>query len=357
MGNGHSRGSSDSLVYRIRYNDPSLTELGLTTSLDDELESVIQCLPRNRTITSAVLFGAFTSHVLQQTKWNQFVQALISVQSLRQVELLETSVPFDTLRQLLQKPTLETLAVTDGIQLGSVTAKAIAQLGASIQEQRQRGECQLLEFVWECKYSTILLHGQHSTTSRSICHLLDPLLSALGSLSSLTLLGLVNSNLDKLPLSPLMSPGTLFQFVSQHRSSLQILDLSGCGLMDEHFQALREALSPSSPTASSTEDPYCVLERLHLQRNLATIHGLEGNLLPLVKSNSSRRLRILVTDATGTPLQEQLELWLYWRQQVREPLGRNPTRRDLGRMVVRMSDGRPDILFLLLREYPEIYFL
>ena len=105
------------------------------------------------------------------------------------------------------------------------------------------------------------------------------------SLSDLSLFGLVNSDMEEPPLlssRALLSSSALFRFGSQRRRSLQTLDLSGCGLTDKHFQALQAAFSRSSlyPASSFMDDePYCVLQNLHLQRNLATPHGLEA-LLP-----------------------------------------------------------------------------
>lgn len=415
MGNtGHysSRGgggASSSLVYRIRYNDPSLTELGLTAALENndgsgdghqysrpnELDAVIRYLPHNRTIRSAVLFDAFTAHVLQQTKWKDFIQALASVQSLRQVELLETSVPFDTLRQLLQNnPTLETLAVTDGIELGSVTVQAIAELSSTIREQQeqlqlQEGEashCRLKEFVLECNFSAIVRILSSSTTTtydddkhdNDTSRLLDPLLSAMASsCSNLSLLGLINSGLKEelQPSLTLVSPDVLFQFARTCRHSLKTLGLSGCGLNNEHFRALQAAFSPSiscsttsaSASASAShseesissveEESYSAIEQLQLQRNLATDDGFEALLEWVQQSShhSSGRLRELATDAKGN-LQDQLELWVFWNHCVRRPLGRYPPRYALGHMVARMAE-HPDSLFLLLRHFPEIYCL
>ena len=374
MGNGHS--TSDSLPYRIRYNDPSLTELGLTTALDGELDAVIGALPRNRTIRSAVLFDAFTAHVLQRTLWWNFLDSLVAAKSLQQVEFLETDVPLETLRiLLLQKPTLETLAVSDGIQLGSITPDAIRRLGAAILERQHAASLQLREFVWECNFDSVLhCFPDRSNTCPAI---LDPLLAPLGGLPNLELLGLVNSchSTDETrttvttPSQPLLSPNGLFQFCSPRRHTLHTLDLSGCGLQDEHFVMLRKALmfqqkqhqhlSPVSKTAASVSEEQprpsgsiIALKRLQVQRNHATDMGLE-ELVKLAESNET--LQTLISDATGS-LQQRIELWLAWNQRVRVTLGQEPSLRALGTMAVSLRES-PEFLFLLLRKYPQLYYL
>ncbi len=325
MGNSHL-GPSNSLVYQIRYNDLSLTELGLTSALgDEELKSVIQALPSNRTIRSAVFFDAFTSHVLRQVLWKDFVLALVSVPSLRQVELLETSVPLQSINYLIQTPTLQTLAVTDGIELGTITPCSLAQLGVTLQNQRCS---ELQEFVWECKFPIIE-------------NFLDALLSGLAGCSQLKLLGLVNSSFSVATV-PLLGINRLLEFCLHRRSTLETLDLSGCGLTDRHLQRIQKGLSESKVA--------CVIQRLHLQRNSATKDGLKF-ILELVKSNS--RLQILIADLNES-LQETFEVWLSWNKHVREPLGREPARHILGCMILRMKE-QPDFLFLLLQHYPDIY--
>lgn len=340
MGNSLHHGISGSLPYRIRYNDSSLTELGLTTSLDeDELKSVIQALPRNHTIRVVVMFDSFTSHVLQEPlQWNDFVQALASVSSLQQVELLETCVPLDSLRYLLEKPTLQTLAVTDGVELGSVTYATIVELGAALTTRNHPNGplalSSLQEFVWECQFPTVE-------------NLLDPLLEAFTSSSHLKLLGLVNSSTNIPTISvALLSPERLLEFSTRQRSTLQTLDLSGCGLNDHHVQGICQGLQNGRKP--------CTMERLHLQRNEAVtkLHGW-NTMLDFVKSNHHYLKSLLLTDM-DTVFQEQVQLWMAWNRHVRQVLGEEPTPLALLFMIWRVKE-QADFLFLLLREYPEIY--
>lgn len=335
MGNSLHNGISNSLPYRIRYNDSTLTELGLTTSLDDdeELTSIIQALPRNHTIRVVVLFDSFTSYVLHQQQssrplvWNEFVQALASVSSLQQVELLETCVPLDSLCHLLQKRTLQTLAITDGVDLGSITSASIMILGAAI--TNHNGTSALQEFVWECQFPT-----------RE--NLLDPLLVAFTCLSQLKLLGLVNSSSVPRPSSvALLSPERLTVFCRQQRSTLQTLDLSGCGINNHHLQGICQGLSHGKGP--------CTMERLHLQRNRTTNND---TMLDFVQSNH-HCLTALLMDGDDI-FQAKVRLWMAWNNHVRKVLGQEPTLLALRYMVLRVQQ-QPDFLFLLLREYPEIY--
>jgi hypothetical protein len=330
MGNRHQLGNSSwSLANRLRYNDKNLIELGLTEALrnEEELDAVIWALPRNRTVVTAVFFDAFSAQVLHCAKWRAFVEALASVSSLVQVEFMETRVPLYTMGVLMQNPKLETLAITDGIELGTITPTSIHDVASVFCPNFA-----LEEFVWECEFE----YTQH---------ILDPFLSSLSQLPRLKLLGLINSRGPSSSPVPLLSPECLATFCRKRCLTLETLDLSGCGLTDEHIKGLVGALK-SQPDCTSR------LQNLHLLRNCATTSDSLKVLLELVRANQGL-WKVTTDDATGEELKDQLELWLLWNQQVAAPLGPTPSRQSLGRMAIKLAET-VEFLYLLLQEYPEV---
>jgi hypothetical protein len=308
-----------SLSYRLRYNDRTLTELDLTSApVVEDFHELCRCMKRNSTVRSVVLMTGFTDQVMGPL-WTEFLASLVSLQALEQVELLETSVPFDSLTRLVQHvPTLKALAVHEGISEG-ISAMDVSSLAEAF-----HGAQHLEEFGFENDFRALARET----------NALDPLVVALSQLPTLTLLGLSNCGLEHS--FQLLSPSAL---ASLCRSSheLQTLDLSGCGLTDEHFQVLREGLGN-----------HTALRKLHVQRNRGGPRSFAA-LIELLQQNY--RLHSMVTDAAGQ-VHAQLEIWLFLNEHVREPLALSPNR--LWSIVQRMRT-RPDALFYLLQEYPELW--
>jgi hypothetical protein len=320
-----------SLTRRLRYNDRTLTELELVnhpSELGVEnhlLDEFFRALKHNQTVTSLVITNAFSDALIGPT-WRDFLEALVGLKKLEQLELLETDIPFYSLPRIVSATkALKAIGIHQSI-LSGMKVKDIEILSNSLVDATT-----LEEFVWEQNFETL---GRENGSSA-----LDPLLFALAKLPNLQI---VTISACPTSLVPLFSPMALESFCHQFSDTLVTLDLSGCGLRAFHFEVLLTTLAVKKS-----------LQTLHVQRNNNEAHDLTP-LLQLVEENYY--LQDVASDATGL-IKKQLDFWLVLNQTIRPRLlSTSPSGRfRVWCSLIADTKHDPTVLFYLLNEYQDYW--
>jgi hypothetical protein len=237
-----------SLTSRLRYNDRTLEELELISPPSElgveDLNEFFQALRDNRTVKSMVITNAFSDVVIGPI-WGDFLEALVCIETLEQLELLEVDIPFYSMPRILERrrSSLKCVGIHESLSTG-IKLDDIEMLYNSLMYGTS-----LEEFVWEQNFQSLSRENNSSA--------LDPLLSALSNLPNLQLLTISGSPTN---LVPLFSPMALESFCQNVKFSnaLVTLDLSGCGLGAFHMEVLLTTIASNKS-----------IRTLHVQRNQA----------------------------------------------------------------------------------------